>query len=129
MTSKTFHVMPALMAVLALFAGPATAADLVPLEWTAEGRFEKDLTVPAGKFVEVCGKLAAKDSVRWQFEASAPMNFNIHYHEGKKVLFPAKRDQVDKASDVLDVKLAQDYCWMWTNKTTAPASLKLALQK
>lgn len=117
------------LALLTLFSSQASAADVVPLAWTAEGRFERDMTVPASKFVEVCGKLAARDQVRWQFEASAPMNFNIHFHEGKKVLYPAKRDQVDKASDVLDVKLDQDYCWMWTNKTTAAASLKLLLQK
>jgi hypothetical protein len=123
---KTFRRMPALLVLLAT---QASAADLVPLEWTPERRFEREMTVAASKFVEVCGKLAARDHIRWQFEASAPMDFNIHYHEGKKVLYSAKRDQVAKASEVLDVKVDQSYCWMWANKTTGPVSLKLVMQK
>ena len=32
----------------------------------------------------------------WSFEAPAPLDFNIHYHEGKKVRFPAEKSQVTK---------------------------------
>lgn len=112
-----------------LFACEVLAADLVPLEWNADGRFAKELTLPASGFVEVCGKLSAKTQVHWQFDASAPLNFNVHFHEGKKVHFPAKQDQVKKAADVLLVKLDQDYCWMWTNKARREATLKLDLRK
>lgn len=115
--------------LLVLLAAEASATELVALEWTTDGRFAREMTVPATKFVEVCGALAASAKVRWQFDASAPLNFNIHYHEGKKVLYPAKRDQVAKAADVLNVEVAQTYCWMWTNKTSAEATLKLELRK
>lgn len=120
-----------LAAAVAIFmsACEVFAADLVPLKWDADGRFAKELTVPAGAFVEVCGKLAVNTQVNWQFDATAPLNFNVHYHEGKKVHFPAKRDQVKKAADVLLVNLDQDYCWMWTNKTQGAATLKLGLRK
>ena len=40
------------------------------------------------------------------------MDFNVHYHEGKDVRFPAKRAQVSKADGTLDVSVDQDYCWM-----------------
>ena len=82
-----------------------------------------------GKFAEWCGKLQRDDKVQWQFEASAPLNFNVHYHEGKEVRFPAKQDSVAKADGRLDVALDQDYCWMWTNKSATPVSLKARLQK
>ena len=57
------------------------------------------------------------------------MDFNVHYHEGKDVRFPAKRAQVSKADGTLDVSVDQDYCWMWANKGETPASLVLHLDK
>ena len=82
-----------------------------------------------GKFAEVCGKLAQGQSVAWSFKGDRPMNFNIHYHEGKQVVFPAKQDAAVDAQGKLDVSLSQDYCWMWTNKANAPIRLQLLLQK
>lgn len=118
---------------LALLAGPGTsdamAADLIPLEWSTEGSFARELPVAAGKFVEVCGSLPAGAKVAWRYDASAPLNFNIHYHEGKQVHFPARKDQVSQLAGTLNAKLAQDYCWMWTNKGSGPATLKLALRR
>jgi hypothetical protein len=119
----------ALTLAVCLACSEAGATDLVPLEWDANGRFARDLTVPATKFVEVCGKLSARTAVAWQFQASAPLNFNIHYHEGKDVHFPAKKDAVAQDRGRLDVKLDHDYCWMWTNKGSTPASLKLSLER
>lgn len=120
--------------LLAMAAGFACAsepalAQLVPVEWDATGRFAKDLPVPAGKFVEVCEKLAKGSTITWAFDAAAPLNFNIHYHEGKEVHFPAKKDQVAQDSGTLAVALDQDYCWMWSNKTQAPVSIKLTLKR
>jgi hypothetical protein len=116
---------------LAMSFGATQAADtgLVDIDWTADGEFAKDLMVAPTKFVEVCGKLAADTKVMWSFDASAPLNFNVHYHEGKKVIFPAKQDGVAKADGVVEAKAPQDYCWMWTNKAAAPATLKLELKR
>lgn len=116
---------------LAMSFGAARAADagLVDIDWSADGEFAKELTVAPTKFVEVCGKLSADTKVSWAFDASEPLNFNVHYHEGKKVIFPAKQDGVAKADGVVQAKAPQDYCWMWTNKAAAPATLKLELKR
>ena len=37
----------------------------------------------------------------WSFDAAAPMDFNIHYHEGKEVRFPAKKSKVVKDAGTL----------------------------
>ena len=100
-----------------------------PIQWDSTGRFQHELTVPAGKFAEVCGKLAAPTSVAWAFEADAPTDFNVHYHEGKQVTYPARLTGVNQASAVLQVDAARDYCWMWTNKTGQEARLKLTLRQ
>lgn len=112
-----------------LLANPAAASDLIDIDWRADGRFERELTVPAGKFAEVCGKLAANATVAWRFEAAAPLDFNIHFHEGKKVEYPEKRAGVSQASGSLKVAAPQDYCWMWRNKTAGEARLTLSLRR
>jgi len=114
----------------ATLAGPALAGShIVDIDWSADGRFAHKAQIAAGKFVEVCGKLAVGAGVRWNFEAGAPVDFNIHYHVGKEAVFPAKQAQVNSGGDTLSVTVAQDYCWMWTNKGHTPVSLAVDLAR
>ena len=117
--------------MLVATAGTATATEpeLVSIEWSPSGTFAHEAAIPPGKFVEVCGKLPARTQVAWQFDAGAPLNFNIHFHEGKKVRFPAKRDQVARSGGTLNAKVDQDYCWMWTNEAPTATTLKLNLKR
>ena len=104
-------------------------AEVGDIQWAADGSSVREFQVAPGKFAEWCGKLKSGDKVQWQFEAATPLDYNVHYHEGKDVHFPAKQDGVAKADGTLDVALDQDYCWMWTNKTGVPVKLKAALRK
>lgn len=105
------------------------ATHIVDIVWSPDGRFAHKAQIAAGKFVEVCGKLAVGEGVRWSFTAAAPVDFNIHYHVGKEAVFPAKQTQVSSGRDTLNVAVAQDYCWMWTNKGSAPVSLAVDLAR
>ncbi len=120
------HLLPLCLA--GLLAGTAQA-DVVDIAWSADQRFERQLAVAPGAFAEVCGKLARGESVAWRFEADRALAFNIHYHVGKAVEYPARQDAATRADGTLAVALDQDYCWMWTNRTRAPATLKLTLSK
>lgn len=104
-------------------------ADVIDLKWTDAGRFEQSRTVAPGKFVELCGALAPGQAIQWSFEADRAVNFNIHYHVGKDVRYPAKQDQVTALQGSLVVDSAQDYCWMWVNKSALDARLALRLSK
>ena len=104
-------------------------AGLVEIGWDKAGRFETAVSVAPGKFAEVCGRLDKGQSVAWSFKADRPLNFNIHYHEGKQVVFPAKQDAAVDAQGKLDVSLSQDYWWMWTNKTDLPAKFLLVVMR
>ena len=118
------------LSALTLAALPTLArAELVNIAWNAAGRFETEMSVAPGKLAEVCGPLAPGQSVTWSFKADAPMNFNVHHHAGKQVVFAAQQDATAEAQGQLDVSLAQDYCWMWTNKGTSPATLRLTLKR
>ena len=118
----------ALLAVL-LPASVFAATHIVEITWSIDGRFSHRAQVAPGKFVEACGKFAVGDSVGWSFEAAAPVDFNIHYHLGKDVVYPARQAQVSTGRSTLKVELPQDYCWMWTNKGTAPVGLTLELRR
>ena len=81
--------------------GPAHAA-LVDLAFDSAGRFAHAAPVAPGKFVEVCGKLA-KGQVAWRCEAEEALDFNIHHHEGKKVVMPEQRAASTAAKGTLRV--------------------------
>jgi len=115
--------------ILLASAVPMARAEIVEIAWSSGGAFTQSKRIAAGKFVEVCGKLPAGVNVEWSFEANAPTDFNIHYHVGKEVVFPTKVSQVARGQDTLRVKVEQDYCWMWTNKTAEPVVLKASFQR
>jgi len=118
-----------LVGTLLLAALPDAHAELVDIQWSADGRFTHKGPIAAGKFVEVCGKLTSGMKVQWDFEAGTPVDFNLHYHVGKDVVFPSKQSAVSGGKDTLDAKIDQDYCWMWTNKSAAATTLVVHLQR
>jgi len=117
------------LAAVTLSGAALAATHIVDIAWPPDGRFAHKAQIAAGKFVEVCGKLAVGEGVRWSFTAAAPVDFNIHYHVGKEAVFPARQTQVSSGRDTLNVAVAQDYCWMWTNKGSAPVSLVVDLAR
>ena len=119
----------AALAVAVAAMAPSARAELVNIVWDASGRFETETKVAPGKFAEVCGPLAKGQTVAWSFKADRPMNFNVHYHVGEQVVFPARLDAAAEANGELDVALAQDYCWMWANKGESTAALRLTLRR
>jgi hypothetical protein len=119
----------AFIATLLLAAAPSAPAEVVDIHWSADGRFSHRGSVAAGKMIEVCGKLPAGTKVRWDFHAEMPVDFNVHYHIGKEVVFPAKLSAATTGSDTLETKVQQDYCWMWSNASTAPVPLTVELSR
>jgi hypothetical protein len=109
-------------------AGGLVQAEVIDLVWTPAGSFERQLSIAPGKFAELCGALAKGQSVQWSYEASSTLDFNIHYHQGKEVVYPA-RASASRSDGTLAVDAAQDYCWMWTNKSAAAVALLVRLQK
>lgn len=129
MTSMPTVVGWGLLAPVLLFLSAAAQAEVIDIAWSGDGRFERRVMVEPGKFAEVCGKLARADAVAWRFDASGALNFNIHYHEGKEVRYPERRDALASASGLLQVALDQEYCWMWANTSGQPVRLDLQLRR
>lgn len=62
---------------------------------------------------EECMHLAVGDRLEFAFESTQPVDFNIHYHEGKTVVMPISRSKVHADSGVFASPVVQDYCLMW----------------
>lgn len=62
---------------------------------------------------EECMRLERGDRLDWRYDSSAPLSFNIHYHEGDAVLAPVVKDDSTSGSGTFEARVAQDYCLMW----------------
>ena len=114
-------------AALASFVG-ASAAELIEVKLTPGENTERGLVVAPGKVAELCSVLQRGQVISWQFRADPAANFNIHYHVGKQVEYPERRDQVRVANGRLVAEIDQTYCWMWTNRSDTPVAIEVSLQ-
>lgn len=123
------HTLSLAAAASLALAGPLAQAQVIELVWTPAGSFERQFSIAPGKFAELCGALAKGQSVQWTYEAGSPLDFNIHYHQGSDVVYPARASGAARSEGTLAVDAAQEYCWMWVNKSAAAVSLQVRLQR
>jgi len=128
-SSLSSSARPALALALLIGLGASAHAELLPIRWNEAGQFAHSSEIAPGKFLELCGKLAATPGVRWNFKAQQALNFNIHFHEGEKVTYPAKAEGLLEAAGLLKPASEQDYCWMWSNKSDKAVSLSVELAR
>jgi hypothetical protein len=79
--------------------------------------FDRELR--PGGFDEVCVRLARDEAIDYRFEATAPVEFNIHYHRGRDVFYPVRQAQVRGAAAQFRAPAADDFCLMWENPGAA----------
>jgi hypothetical protein len=111
-----------------VFSSTTCKAEVISFKLEANPSFKTQANIQPGKFSEVCGRLKKGNLIRWQFDSSAPLEFNIHYHEGKNVIFPYKMSAIKSGEEELLISLDQDYCWMWTNKSKEEVKLEMSLR-
>jgi hypothetical protein len=132
-TDKVFRSSARLLLVAAIgtasLATTAARAEVVEIVWDSSGTFQRAIEIEPLKFAEVCGRLRKGQAVAWSFRSGAPLNFNIHYHEGSSVVFPAKRDQTVSLEGRLEAPTDQDYCWMWQNGSAGKDAVSVVLRR
>jgi len=89
-----------------------------------EGPGPYSFTLSGKAFDERCLRLEAGQSIQYRFNASAPVDFNIHYHRGKDVVFPVRKAGVREASGTFKAKGADGYCLMWEHKGSGSAAVE-----
>jgi len=119
-----------LLALLSVATGSAMAAGRVAdIAWSHEGQFVHTATLAPKELLEVCGQLPRGSRVYWSFEASAALPFNIHVHQGKEVVYPARLERVERAQGLQVFDAEPAHCWMWTNKSTEAVTVSVQLQQ
>jgi hypothetical protein len=100
---------------------PAFAILAVALAAHADkpGQRAVSFTLEAGKVHEECMRLEKGDRRKFHWKSDAPVDFNVHYHEGPEVFYPVKRDGMRGDGGTFTAKIAQEYCWMWTARNAA----------
>ena len=107
--------MPAMKRLLALSLAAACGSAYGYASDTQDTYVVKVLLQP-GKVHEECMKVDAGAKRRYHWKADAPVDFNIHYHSGKDVFYPVKRDRMRGDGGTFTAKTSEEYCWMWTAK-------------
>jgi hypothetical protein len=62
---------------------------------------------------EECRTLVPGDRLDYRFASSAPVSFNIHYHDGNAIVSPITHDGVTADSGIFAPALRQDFCLTW----------------
>ena len=90
------------------------------------GRFQHE--IGPGKITEECRALRAGEVVNYWFEASGPVDFNVHFHRGDAVEYPVKEDATRKLTASFAAASTDEFCWMWSNRGASPVKLRGELQ-
>jgi hypothetical protein len=69
--------------------------------------------LPPYQIHEECLRLGPGDRVEFRFDSTEPVDFNVHYHEGKSVVMPLVREKSRGDAGIYVAQIAQDYCLMW----------------
>jgi len=93
-----------------LAAGCAAPVDPYRLD---EPRSGAGIALPAYAIREECFTLHPDERVGYYFTSTAPVAFNLHYHEAKAVVMPIERKGTQAESGEFVADRDQTYCLMW----------------
>lgn len=85
-------------------------------------------SIAPGGFDEHCLKIEAGRAIAYRFEASAPVDFNIHHHRGKDVLYPVRRESTRQFASTFRAESTDEYCLMWENKGGVAATVEARIE-
>lgn len=86
------------------------------LTFTAGAAEKRDRAlVEPGKVHELCVELFFGQKLEYGFISRREMNFNIHYHEGEKVVYPVADHLTREKNEIFTAMADQTHCLMWTN--------------
>lgn len=121
-------VICSVLTVCMVYAKPSMAS-VLDIHFDQEQRQTMKETLAVGKSLELCGPLKQGAQIQWRFETAEKLDFNIHYHVGSAVTYPAKLKQAKTGAGRLQVEQEQTYCWMWTNRGRKNAIVSATLEQ
>ena len=85
------------------------------------GRFggidiDREHQLETKKIHEECFQLERGDVVHLGFDSSAPLDFNVHRHEGKQVFFAIDKPSSASYLGSFTAARSDNYCLMWRSR-------------
>ena len=77
---------------------------------------------------EECLKLLQENEVVYSFEASDPLTFDIHYHDGTQIVDAFAKKTISDLKATLQPEIVQEYCMSWSNHQPKEVQLKYQFQ-
>jgi hypothetical protein len=86
-------------------------------------------TILPRQIAEECFALPAGQTIGYAFEATGPVDFNIHFHRGNDVFYPVQADQVRRSDNRFTASSTEEFCLMWTNRSAQEVTLTGELRR
>jgi hypothetical protein len=91
---------------------------------SGEGAGPYSFTLSGKAFDERCVQLDAGQAIRYRFESSGPVDFNIHTHRGADVFYPVKKSGVRETGGTYKADRTDGYCLMWEHRGTGSVTVQ-----
>ena len=82
--------------------------------------------IPPGTFHEPCMDLRRGDTLNYQVNADQPLEFNPHYHPGKKVEYPIPVMLMNEGKGTLKPGSDFAFCPMWENRSEEKVGMRFS---
>ncbi|MGB8338829.1 MAG: hypothetical protein WCD07_04500 [Burkholderiales bacterium] len=86
-----------------------------------------EVTLPAKQVHEECVDMTPGQTLRYRFESSAELDFNLHFHQGNDVTYPDK-GKYSNYSSSYSAQQTNAFCLMWENQSGAAIKLQSTFQ-
>ena len=86
------------------------------------------IQLPSSGTHEECLKLLQENEVVYSFEASHPLIFDIHYHDGTQIVDALAKKTIASLEATLKPEIVQEYCMTWSNHQPQAVQLKYQFQ-
>jgi len=86
------------------------------------------IQLPSSGTHEECLKLLQENEVVYSFEASHPLTFDIHYHDGTQIVDAFAKKTIAALEATLKPEIVQEYCMTWSNHQPQAVQLKYQFQ-
>ena len=77
---------------------------------------------------EICPEMDEGQTLDFEFESNHDVEFNLHYHEGEKVNYPIKPQQLSSLDKAFKAPIKQTYCLMWKGLSEEASKIKVKYQ-
>lgn len=127
MKAKMFKIIIPLFIAISIASGiyvTRSVEDKSPQQSSTGNGF--DVALQPGEVHESCLKILKTETLKYSFQSSKKLDFNIHYHDDSNgdIFYPIQETRIASKAGTFLPEVSQTYCMMWENSDKSPSGLK-----